>query len=72
MEEESQKVQATKKDDVGAEEKKIVPSCEEKQSEGKAPGPKKTLTQQVWFNEKENAKMFPFFWKDRALVTLRV
>ena len=62
MEAESQKTQVTqisvRKDDL---EKKPGAECEEKQSEKKAVGPTKSLAQQVWFSEKENAKVFPCF-----------
>lgn len=67
MEAESQKPQATqisvRKDDL---EKNLGVECEEKQSEKKAVGPTKSLAQQVWFSEKENAKVFPFFGKDKT------
>lgn len=64
MKEESQKQRATEpsvREDEG--EKKVDVDCEEKQSDRKAVGPTKSITQQVWFSEKENAKIFPFCWE---------
>ena len=62
MEAESQKIKPTqesvRKDDG---ETKGGAGCDEKQSEKKALGP--SLTQQVWFSEKENDKTFPFCWE---------
>lgn len=64
MEAESQKIKPTqesvREDD---DETKVGADCDEKQSEKKVLGPSKTLTQQVWFSEKENAKIFPFCWE---------
>ena len=52
-----------KRMEAQSKERKVGSDCDEKQSEKKALGPTKSLTQQVWFSEKENAKIFPFRWK---------